>query len=45
VFCWNCLSELLESGSGGVEPRCPLCREVVKPQEFVLLQNFGIPKN
>jgi peroxin-10 len=45
VYCWNCLSELLESGSGGVEPRCPLCREVVKPQSFVLLQNFAIPRS
>jgi peroxin-10 len=42
IFCWTCLSALLESGSGGAEPRCPLCREVVRPQGFVLLRNFAI---
>jgi peroxin-10 len=42
VFCYNCLSSLLSAEAGGAEPRCPLCREVVRPQSFVVLRNFAV---
>lgn len=43
VFCYGCLSSLLSADAGGAEPRCPLCREVVRPQGFVVLRNFALP--